>query len=483
MIRGKGAAALALLALLGGCGGGGGSGGTGSSGGSTGAIGSTVPPIAPQPATGCSLRERQDWVSAQMREWYLFPDTLPATLNPAGYSNVDDYLDALTATARAQNKDRYFTYLTSIAEENAYFASGSSAGFGFRLATDGGQRIFLAEVFEGTAALNAGLDRGTEILAIGTDSRNLRTVSAIITAEGVDGVDTALGDSIPGLTRVLRVSNGSTTRDVTLTKTDYTLTPISSRYGAQVITDGGRKVGYVNLRTFITPAEQSLRDAFADFRAQGATDIIVDLRYNGGGLLSTAEVLGNLLGGARSRSDVFVYQTFRPEKSAENETRLFSPLTQSATPTRIAFIGTHGTASASELVINAFIPYMHANVGLIGTNSFGKPVGQIALDRAACDDRLRVIAFATENSAHQGAYYNGLADTVEASCRADDDITHQMGSPQETMTRTALDYLAGRSCTRIATGQSGQSLNANRPRQLLSPLRPSAAQRETPGLF
>ena len=481
MARSRLGAAFGLLALLSGCGGGGS--GTSVSGGSGSTGSTTVTPTIPVTTSGCSLRERQDWVTAQMREWYLFPDTLPTVFDPSPYSTADAYLDALTANARTQNKDRYFTYLTSIAQENAYYASGSSAGFGFRLATDGGSRAFLAEVFEGTAAINAGLDRGTEILAIGVDSRSLRTVSAIIAAEGFDGVSAALGASTAGVSRVLRVSDGTTTREVTLTKTEYALTAVSSRYGAQVIDDGGRKVGYINLRTFITPAEQSLRDAFASFRTQGITNVIIDLRYNGGGLVSTANVLGNLLGGARSRSEVFAYQTFRPEKSVENETTLFAPQTQSISPLKIAFIGTRGTASASELVINAFVPYMHANVGLIGTNTYGKPVGQIALDRAACDDRLRVIAFALENSAHQGAYYNGLADTVEASCQASDDISHQMGSAQETMTKTALDYLAGRSCSRIATGQSGQSLSASRPSELLSPKQPSAAQRETPGLF
>jgi hypothetical protein len=70
---------------------------------------------------GCSLRERQDWAEAQLREWYLFPETLPANANPAAYTTLDDYIDALTANARAQNWDRFFTYRTSIAEENAYY--------------------------------------------------------------------------------------------------------------------------------------------------------------------------------------------------------------------------------------------------------------------------------------------------------------------------------------------------------------------------
>jgi C-terminal processing protease CtpA/Prc len=476
-------AILGLVAMLSGCGGGGGdslaSGGGGGGGGGT---------PTPSPTTsGCSLRDRQDWAAAQLREWYLFPETLPTSLNPAAYTTVDDYVDAMTATARSQRRDRYFTYLTSIAEENAYYASGDSAGFGFRLGADTtGRRIAVIESFEGAPALAAGIDRGTEILAIGTSAANLRTVSSIIAAEGTAGVTDALGPNTAGTTRLLRVVDSAGTRDVTLAKTDFTLTPVSSRYGAKVIDDGGRRVGYVNLRTFISTADPALRTAFAQFRAQGITQVIVDLRYNGGGLVSIAELMGDLLGGNRSTADVFDRITFRPEKSSENSIRQFAPKPESVSPTRIAFIGTGGTASASELVINAFVPYLHASAGLVGTNTYGKPVGQIALDRASCDDRLRVIAFATENSARQGAYFDGLAATMEASCQASDDIGHQLGDPLESSTRAALDFLAGRSCSRItAAGQSAQSARAasSSPRELLAPARPDTPQREVPGLF
>ena len=472
-------AALTSLAMLSACGGGG---TTGSA--PIGATPTPTPTPTPTSAT-CSLRARQDWAAAQLREWYLFPETLPASLDPTPYANVGDYVDALTATARAQRKDRFFTYLTSIAEENAFFASGSSAGFGVRLGIDAASsRLFIAESFEGTPALAAGIDRGTEILAIGTSVNNLRTVAAIIAAEGTDGITTALGPNTVGTTRVLRVADAGGTRNVTVAKADYALTPVSSRYGARIINDGGRQVGYVNLRTFISTADPALRAAFAQFRTAGVTNIIVDLRYNGGGLVSIAELMGDLLGGNRTRADVFSYTTYRPEKSSNNETRFFAPQSQSVSPTRIAFIGTGGTASASELVINGFIPYLHAGAGLIGTNTYGKPVGQIALDRAACDDRLRVVAFATQNSARQGAYYDGLATTVEASCQAADDITHPLGDPLESSTRGALDFLAGRSCSRIASGEvTGQSLRSAGRRDLLTPTIPSTAQREVPGLF
>lgn len=418
-----------------------------------------------------------------MREWYLFLDLLPGTLDPTSYATVEDYLDALTANARAQSKDRHFTYLTSIKAEDAFYASGSSAGLGVRLSYDAAAgRLFVTEAFEDAPALAAGIDRGTEILAIGSSATTLRTVASIFAAEGSAGVSNALGASQAGVTRVLRVSSGGVERDVTVTKTDFSIVPVSPRYGAKVLDDGGRKVGYVNLRTFITPADPQLRDTFAKFRAQGITQVIVDLRYNGGGLVSIAKLMGDLMGADHGGS-VFSYTTFNSQKSSNNETAYFSPQPQSIAPVKLAFIGTGGTASASELVINAFTPYLHANSALIGSNTYGKPVGQIALDLPKCDDRLRVIAFRTENANHQGDYYTGLAGKVEASCQAADDILRPLGDPAEASVKGALDFLAGRPCTPIppAGGQSAQSLSSKR--EVLRTSQPDTAQREVPGLY
>lgn len=487
MRLGRAAAWMALAATLSACGGGGGSGGGATLTGPTPSPSATPTPT-PAPtstAAGCTLRERQDWVLAQMKEWYLFPETLPTSLDPNGYSSVDTYLDALTQTARSQNKDRYFTYLTSIADENAYYNSGSSAGIGVRLALDTSGRLFITEAFEGGTGLAAGMDRGTELVAIGTSSDNLRTVTSLYAGGGVGAVSDALGPDSVGTTRVFQFRNrDGTVQTASVAKQEFSLTPVSSRYGAQIINDGGRRIGYVNLRTFISTADPALRSAFASFKSAGVSDIVVDMRYNGGGLISIAELLTNLLGGGRSNSDVQAYTSFRPEKASNDETTNFTVQPQSVAPTRVAFIGTHSTASASEYVINAFTPYLHSASALIGTNTYGKPVGQIALDRPACDDRLRVISFSLQNAARQGAYFNGLAGYVEASCQAGDDITFQLGDPREASTRAALDFIEGKPCTRIATATSGtQSLNNAVRRDLLTPDRPSTAQRETPGLF
>ncbi len=472
-------AAIVSAALLAGCG------GSGDEGGLTASAPSSTP--APTATTGtCSLQSRQNWAAAQLREWYLFPDTLPTTLAPAGYATVGEYIDALTATARSQRKDRYFTYLTSIAEENAFYGSGASAGFGIRLSYDAvNRRVFVSEAFEGAPALAAGIDRGAEIVAIGTSAAATRTVTDLFVAGGSAAVQEALGPSTAGTARVLRIADAAGTRDVTVTKADFSLIPISTRYGVRTITDGNRQVGYLNLRTFISTADPALRTAFADFRAASITEIIIDLRYNGGGLVGTSELMGDLLGRNRSTGEVLSYTSFRSEKASSNRTRFFSPQSQSIAPARIAFIGAGGTASASELLINTFIPYLHSSAGLIGTNTYGKPVGQIALDNPACDDRLRVVAFATQNAARQGDYYDGLASKVEASCQAADDTAYPLGDAREASTKAALDFLAGRSCAAITSDAGTRSVRAGDAgrRDLLTPDRPSTAQREVPGLF
>ena len=473
---------ISLVAALASCGGGGGSSGSNPVAVTPAPTPGTSPtPTPTTAAAGCSLSERKTWALGQLQEWYLFPELLDTTVSPGSFSTVNAYIDALVAPARAQSRDRFFTHLASIAEENAFFNSGSSAGFGIRLNYDTtARRVFVIEAFEGAPALAAGIDRGTEIVAVGTSANDLQTVSALLQSGGTQAVVNALGPTTAGTTRTLRVITNGVTQDLAVTKAAFSLTPVSSRYGVKVLDNGGTKVGYINLRTFIDTADPALRDAFASFKSQGISQVIVDLRYNGGGLVSIAELFGDLMG-ANKVGQVFSFTTFRASKSNNNDTDNFGAQSQAISATKIAFIGTTGTASASELLINSFTPYLHTNSALIGTNTFGKPVGQIALDKAACDDRLRPVAFRTENALRQGDYYTGLASRVEASCSAGDDFTKPLGDPAEASVKVALDFLAGRSCSAIASG--GQSPQAAGNRNLVQPDAPTTFQREVPGAF
>ena len=466
-----------LAASLAACGGGGGGGNTSSSGGNTGGGGTG----GGGGGDGCSLSERQQFVLDAATEWYLFPSLLDTGVNPNSHATVQSYIDALVAPARDANRDKGFSFITSIAEENALLA-GSSAGFGLRYGYDTvNDRVFVLDAYEDAPGFGAGMDRGTELLAIGTSSSTLQSVSTLMASGGPQAVVDALGPSDIGITRVIQFRTvAGVSTEVSLSKVEFTLDPISDRFGIQIIDDGGKKVGYLFLRTFIVrSASDQLRDAFAAFKAQGVTELIIDLRYNGGGLVSVAEVMGDLMG-ASNVGDVFSETVFRASKSSNDVTELFESEADAITPTKIAFVGSFGSASASELVMNSMIPYLSGNTALIGANTFGKPVGQSAFDLPACDDRLRLVTFQTNNADGGGEYYTGMASVMPNTCRSADDISLQFGDPASPSVLTALDFLAGRSCTAISGTRTLQGASRIVP---LQPDRPNAAQHELPGLF
>lgn len=471
---GRTALTATLAFSLAACGGGGGGGPT--SGGTP----------TPTPTAGaCALSQQQQFAFDAINEWYLFPDLIATNVNRANYSTVQAYMDALTAPARAAGKDDFFNFATSIAEENALINSGSSAGFGVRLGYDtGANRVFVLEAYENAPAFPAGIDRGTELLAIGTSTTNLQLVSSLMASGGPQAVIDALGSSNPGVTRVLRFRTvAGVTSERSISKTEYPLDPVSDRYGALILDDGGKKVGYINLRTFIVQdATNQLRIAFENLRSQGVNEIILDFRYNSGGLVNVAQSLGDLMGQGRV-GQVFSRTVYRASKAAQNSTRNFQTEANAIAPLKIAIIGRSSTASASELVANSMLAYLKPNMALIGTNTSGKPVGQSAFDLAACDLRLRVVTFKTDNAAGEGEYFNGLAPFFTNTCRANDDILFPLGDPREGSVATALDFLAGRSCTAIAGAgvQGAQALGTER--KLLQPDIPSSAQHQIPGLF
>ncbi|MEO1648692.1 MAG: S41 family peptidase [Pseudomonadota bacterium] len=485
------ALAIALVA----CGGG----GTSSSPPVTGGPAPTPTPTSTT-GTACTVAEEIDFADAVLNEWYLFPDLLDDTVDPDDFDDVQDFLNARVAPARAAQRDVGFTFATSIAEENALIASGSSAGFGIRLSYDtDNDRVFVLEAFENGNAFASGFDRSSELLAIGEPGGSLQLVSDLMASGGPSAVIDALGPSTAGLERVLRFTEpGGNVVETVVTKSDFDLDPISDRYGALILDDGGKRVGYLNLRTFIVgTSDQQLVDAFTEFSNEGIDEIILDFRYNGGGLVRIAELLGDLLRGPNT-GNVFSRTELRPSKSDENETRFFQATARlvdpqtgdlgnsvslpSIAPMKIALIGTSSTASASELVTNSMIPYVATNsLGLIGGNTSGKPVGQFGFDLDRCDLRVRAVTFQTVNANGDGEYFTGLADVIPNTCRAEDDFSTPLGDPSEASIATALDFLAGRSCTAISGGGiTAQSANR---RQILQPSRPNAVQYENPGVF
>jgi C-terminal processing protease CtpA/Prc len=446
----------------------------------------------------CSATSQKQFVLNTAREWYLFPELLPASIDPSAYADVQSFVDALTAAARAQRRDNFYSFVTSIQSEQALLSSGASAGFGISLLIDSqARRVFLGQVFEDSAGADAGLARGDELLAVGTSAATLQPVSTLLAT--TNGLTDALGPSTAGTARTLRwrnVAGQEFTREIV--KRNFTITPVPPTQVRLISRPGLTPVGHVTLRTFISTADAQLRSAFQTFRSNGVRDVIIDLRYNGGGLVSTAELLLNLLAGDRT-NQVSYATRFNPSKSSSEQTVRFQSQPETIPTLRVAFITSGQSASASELVANSLVPY--AQTVLIGARTFGKPVGQFAFDIPACDFRLRLVTFKSVNARGDGDYFSGLPDALFAaaggqSCTAGDDLSRLPGDPQETMTSTALSWLNNGVCPAGPIAAAGASVAGasdslqkagampDEPR--LVPLnleRPSELQQLVPGAF
>ena len=208
-------ALAALLVSIAGCGGGG--------GGGAGDDGTSV---------ACAEPARKQFVIDVARQWYLFPDLLPSTVDSAGFPTAESLLDHLTATARAQGKDRFFSYLTTRSAENSLLGAGEFVGFGFRTRTDPVSRPFVTEVFESSPAADAGLQRGDEIVAVDAGAGFVPVTQLL--ADG-NTISDALGPAETGVRRGLRLLRNGTTREASLTKRAVTIDPVSSVYGALVL--------------------------------------------------------------------------------------------------------------------------------------------------------------------------------------------------------------------------------------------------------
>ncbi len=454
-------AAASLAALIASCGGG--SGGSALTGGGN-----------------CSATREKDFVLDAAREWYLFPELLPASISASDYPTAEELLDALTATARAQGRDRYFSYLTTRAADSSILQEGEYIGFGFRTAIDL-DRLLVPDVYEGSPADGGGLARGAEITHV--DSGNGYVPIATVLATDPE-LEQAFGPATAGVQRGLRfVLPGGQQIEAVFTKGIVTIPPVPAD-GVTVFplpSNPSVPVGYINLRTFISTAETPLRAAYAQFRAQGIQNFVVDFRYNGGGLVSIAELVGDLQALGRSASDVYSKVRHRPSKSSNDSVRRFNVQPQSVEPVRIAFITTAGTASASELVINGMKPWVE--VAIVGADTYGKPVGQLAFDLSGCETRLRLVSFKITNADDEGDYYDGLASSMPFACAAADDLTREPWDSTESSTAAALTWLGTGACPAIMTAPAVPLLKAATALRLPQARRPTAAQTYLPGLF
>lgn len=405
-----------------------------------------------------------------------------ATFNPRQYvtgggniENLQDELFALTQYAihpttgqgyetsatPGQPKYSFIQYATGTSPTSRASAApldNAAYGFGLETAVLSTGELYIRQILPGSPAAAAGLHRGQQIIAMNGEAVDIRS------NEDIDKIRKAWIN--PSLTLTIQGNE----QDVSFVQASYTTDAVSTY--ALLDTPGG-STGYLALNAFppLAAAQPSLDEAFAGFATAGITHLVVDLRYNAGGYLETAEYLLGSLAPTRLQGAVLYidhYNTLLQQGAAPIlacqrllDANGHAIPTMAATPrmpmltihpgqitytltergpletiTDVTVITTAETASASELVIHALRP--HLRVRQVGTTSYGKPVGffPVTIDQYM----LWMPTFNITNATGDGGYYSGLAPDIAAL----DDVTHDFGDPRKVSLAAALTPIGNR---------------------------------------
>ena len=389
----------------------------------------------------CSNGDQKRFVRDAMQDWYLWNDLLPNNISVGDYASPEELLADLITYSPDDgmgNPIDSFSFIGSAAAQAQFFGAGQFEGFGFSRKFVSADEVFLTQVFAGSPADLGGLARGQQILEL-----DGRTIAVIEAAEGIGAVF-----ATTPLTFTMREPDG-TQFMTTIAHDIVTIDPVPQSRVIPAGDGSGRMVGYLELVTFVSTADAKLDTVFADFIANGVNDVIIDLRYNGGGLVSTAELLGDYFGGDVAENLVFSETRFNADRAPANDSfEFFERRLSSMSLSRLVVIATSSTASASELVTNSMAP--HVEVTIVGSTTFGKPVGQVGFE--FCNKILRPTAFQTVNADGFGDYFDGLP--VAAGCAAADDLTVALGADTDPNMVAAMAFLDTGQCS-VATVAPG----------------------------
>ncbi len=496
--------------LLSACGGGGGdsgtplvggnasgSGGGGSTGGGTGGAGTGGGSLQPSasyaqqcaPANteaasslrGGSLGTEKNWIRAYFDEAYLWREEVPAVdASAAAYSGgvvetaLSNYFDALLSpaiTASGKRKD-LFSFMMSTREWNALSQGGVEHGYGIEWSMKSptpprGLRVAFVE--PGSVAAAAGVRRGDTLVTADDAAADVPDAAGVDTLNGALYPDTA---GVPH--RFVLTSTAGVTRTVTLAAGNVTKTPVPT---AQVLTGAdGARVGYLLFNDHVLTAEAQLIAAMQDFRASNVTDLVVDLRYNGGGYLFLASELAYMIAGSGPTAGrTFEQLRYNSRRGAETNSEgsktpfydlsclLVAGHCTSRQPLpalnlrRVFVLAQHGTCSASEALING-LRGVDVEVVLIGGTTCGKPYGFTAKDN--CGYSYFPIEFVGVNNKGFGDYADGFVPagsgaTGVKGCQVADDLDRPLGDTGEGMLAAAMQYRLDGTCPAARASDAG----------------------------
>lgn len=357
-----------------------------------------------------------------MKEWYFWYKEMP-NINPDNYPSVHHVLEAL----RYKSLDRW-SFITTKQEIEAYYQESKFIGHGFGSSYDNQGKLRISFVFNSVPLFQQGVRRSWIIHSIN---------GTIIAGQSISQL---LGPNNIGVsnTFVFQKPDGTLTSPITVVKDEVIMNNVLH---SEVINTPAGKAGYIVFQGFTNPAVEELRQNFQTFLSEGVSDLILDLRYNGGGATSVANYLASSILSASNKGDVFFKYRFNDKKASENESDVFRETENNLGIPRLFVIATKGTASASELIINGLKPYI--DVYVVGGDTHGKPTGMLAWTYK--DYAFVPVTFETVNANDEGAYYNG----IPVDGPAEDDLSRGFGNPEESSLKEALHYIVNGSFSGI----------------------------------
>lgn len=374
---------------------------------------------------GSEADKIKDTSISYARDIYLWYDQIPSSFKARSYSDPNKIMEAIRAYSKepgfANPVDRWSFATKKVDWDNT--SSGIAKDFGLNIffRTDNDLRVRLVEPL--SPAGLAGVKRGWRITKINGNT-NITTGNADFI------VDAVYLSSTVSLT--FQKPDGNSV-DLNFTEASY---QSKSIYGDYVFDLGASKVGYLVYNSFLGDSATTI-DGFAAtfnrFSSESVNDVIVDLRYNGGGYVSYQQALANYLVPASGNGGLMMKQEFNDKYSQYNSSVNFSKK-GNLNLSRLFVIVSNNTASASELLINNLKPYM--NVIVVGPQrTYGKPVGYF--DIPVGDWYIFPVSTRTTNKNGEGNYFDGFALNHTVA----DGIDKDFGDPAESALASVLKYI------------------------------------------
>jgi len=377
-----------------------------------------IPPAIVAPTVDEKAR---DYLYDAMNQDYLWYNLMPVVVK-TNYKDPYELLDAMMY----KTLDRW----SFVQTYNQYQAQsqGSFVGHGISMGLDLTKTaVRIAQIYKRSPLYKKGVRRGWIIKKL-----NGTPLAQVFIYKDSATYNRLIGKSQAGITNTFLFQTPSG-KDSTITSTKASFT-LNTVILCDTLHLKSGITGHLVFDQFIPPSNRELDSAFTFFKQNSITDLIVDLRYNGGGDMSVLTNMASYIAGAARFNTTFLKSTFNDKNTISDKSFKFNTVSSPLILKKVVVITTRGTASASEDLINGLKPVL--DVRCIGDTTNGKPVGMIGIQYKT-DYMFFPITFSLVNSTNQGGFYAGFVPDKYVP----DDITHDWKDRNESCLSEAIYYM------------------------------------------